>query len=754
MKMKRVAGSIFVCTFIFVIQAAALSFEGGNWAILANLFDRSVHTIDMSESIPEIHGPFFKGQLGTDEANDVAVSPDNTFCYVSNYTDKTVYRINISNPISPYVAGSITLTFKPFDLDVSPNGVFALVSGNMSNNKLAIIELAGFTLINEYVVQTSNGHVDAVAIAADNKTVVICDHTQNRIIYGEIDLSKGTISESTLPAGIWPANVTISPDGKTVLVANFKDYGPHTVSVFQIISPGVLEVGTPPQLEGFPGRQDSIAFSVDGTRAFVVSDQPDPEQLSWLTINGPGNVSIGGLGVAQLHSSCYNHDLGVDIIATTSDGKYAVVGNSSADILNGEPYAGLSIVDLATFNVTALSTLVRYPQGVASFVFEGSPWVVVTNTYDLSISTINMATQPPTVYGPFLGSKLGSRQIYDLAVTPDGHYALVSNFYDTTLHRLDLSTPSQPEYAGSIELGFTPRYIAIFPDGQYALVGSGYYDQCTGVINLQTFSLDNMHPITYCQAYAIDIAADNQTVVVCGYYGDRIAYGIFDPLVGFIEEKMLPTEENPQNIVISPDGKTVIVCTQNEAVSIFEITEPGNLIVGNVPHLYEFNEEVQSAAFTSDGSKAYLLSLTYGPPKDNISWLQINDPGDVTLGGLNVIELLSDMTYSIKGADVMAITGDDRYALVGNGGIYQYPGYSSPHVSLVDLWNFTVTPLETNSNYPCAIAIFSPYASDVPSLGRGKTGGIVLIAVFSLLLLLNFRKVQCSQSGYMEIDRD
>src|SRR3970040_919677 len=59
-----------------------------------------------------------------------------------------------------------------------------------------------------------------------------------------------------------------------------------------------------------------------------------------------------------------------------------------------------------------------------------APFAVVANESDRTINTIDLGTDPPTVFGPFLGGQLGgSGLLQDVATTttPDGDFALVGN---------------------------------------------------------------------------------------------------------------------------------------------------------------------------------------------------------------------------------------------------------------------------------------------------------------------------------------
>lgn len=238
--------------------------------------DLTIHTIDLGTDPPTVYGPFLKGELGELNTSgpllDVAVTPDGHYALVSNFGSQSVYRIDLSDPTNPTLDGFVDfgdIDFRPQDIDIASNGEFALVVDGVSGNTIAIIDLIDFPQFTTSPLKTEEAHAVAVAVAPDNRTVIFCDEPNVRIIYGELDPTRGLISEDVLPTGLGPINVAISPyDEETVLVANDLD---DTVSVFRRIGPGKIVPEDPATVNGPLKRGQTIAFSPDGERAFIVS---------------------------------------------------------------------------------------------------------------------------------------------------------------------------------------------------------------------------------------------------------------------------------------------------------------------------------------------------------------------------------------------------------------------------------------------------------------------------------------------------
>ena len=86
----------------------------------------------------------------------------------------------------------------------------------------------------------------------------------------------------------------------------------------------------------------------------------------------------------------------------------------------------------------------------ASFL-RAAPWAVVADSTLGKIATLDFGTTTPTAYGPFLEGQLGTiGKLYDVAITPDGRYALLSNYDDQAVYRVDISNPTNPVVTGCV----------------------------------------------------------------------------------------------------------------------------------------------------------------------------------------------------------------------------------------------------------------------------------------------------------------
>jgi YVTN family beta-propeller protein len=322
-------------------------------AVVANSRDKSISIIDATTDTAE--GPFLEPLGKGNSLLDVIVTPDGGTAIVSNFDGNTVYFIDLTAP-TPSELDSVSTGFSAEDMALSPDGRWALVTDGSGKDRIASIDVLNRRLVQ--TLPTSGG--EAVAVAADGETVLVVDTDDDRVRLLHLNPENGEItyagqSERT---GDVPINVSISPDGRTALVADFWE---DTVTVLRIDGPGeVVRIG---KVGNLPGAAQSIAFSPDGRKAYVVSVEPDPDRLSVLNINGPGDVTDSGIKI-NLHTRASCGFYGIDCLAISPDGTKAYVGNPCDDPADN-PSDEVTVIDLVNNQVSGQIRVDRYPTGIA-----------------------------------------------------------------------------------------------------------------------------------------------------------------------------------------------------------------------------------------------------------------------------------------------------------------------------------------------------------------------------------------------------
>jgi hypothetical protein len=154
------------------------------------------------------------------------------------------------------------------------------------------------------------------------------------------------------------------------------------------------------------------------------------------------------------------------------------------------------------------------------------------------------------------------------------------------------------------------------------------------------------------------------------------------------------------------------------------------VVAGVTPNVAGLPGNLQSIAFSPDRQKAYVVSVSQESGPDKLSWLQINSPGNVTLGGAGVANLLSDVEQRYPGVDVLAVSPLGNYALAGNP---HNSGTTTNDVALINLTTWAVTSINTNNpSPPVGIDTFTivPTASPVPTLS--EWGMIILMVLLGI----------------------
>ncbi|MHB8809227.1 MAG: YncE family protein [Desulfobulbaceae bacterium] len=307
------------------------------------------------------------------------------------------------------------------DIAVTSDGKLAIVADGGFSDNIVFINLDTMTVssffqlyegvpfdpANPPAVLPPLNYANAVAITPDNQTVIMADYFAGKAVYGKINGARNGLESvhgihlcpnwnaTTETCGTYdylsrPVNVAISPDGKTALLAD-APWG--MVSVLKITGPGQVEAGTPFQLWGLPDEyvdylindldqgqphrsgSQSIAFAPDGKKAYVLQNGnysytgnnvdgwvPTllPNQLSWIRIDGPGQASVGGVWVAELHSMSSSQLFGVDTLVVSKNGKYAYTTNPT---LSGATKI-VTQVNLETFSTAAVDVHGTFPVGL------------------------------------------------------------------------------------------------------------------------------------------------------------------------------------------------------------------------------------------------------------------------------------------------------------------------------------------------------------------------------------------------------
>lgn len=376
----------------------------------------------------------------------------------------------------------------------------------------------------------------------------------------------------------------------------------------------------------------------------------------------------------------------------------AFLGKLRKAILVLIPFLLAAFVLVGVFSFT--SSTQASPALPAQPLFDG--WVITTVFSESAIAVIN--TMDHTVYGPFLDGELGTPyNLLDIVVTPDGKTALVSNFGGQAVYYLDISNPISPSVITSVTVPMFAEDIALTRDGKYALVTDGGLSSMVASLDVISPSLVYTMDLGTRDAQAVSIAPDG-TVVLANYFGGSLETLLLDANGTFTHTQtytQLIDGKNswPVNLAIAPDGQTVLVSYfYTDAVGVYQILSPGLLTETNI--VRGLPGDQGPIVFNPDGNQAFVVSV-FPTTTDQLSVLDINGPGQVTLNAAGVANLKSDASGAFFGVDVLGVAGGRLYA--GNPSSFGI----TETLAVVDLYNWGVTDIPLG-DYPVGVAVIPP----------------------------------------------
>ncbi len=269
---------------------------------------------------------------------NVAIDPTGTVALVADSVDvvkdgaalkqvldNKLYVIDLqANP--PKLAATLTGGKQPSGLSFSPDGKMALVA-NRGDNSVSVLSVNGTDLkiVDTVAMPDSVSHV---TFTPDGKRALVARFPAHKISVLDIAGDKVSYSKIDLPAGQWPYNVAVVPDGKIALTsdngnAGASDGSVDTTSVIdlEVNPPRIIDrvvVGDGPEGLAISPRGDiAVSVILRGSNAKNAYFYEKNGSITVLKIDGKKvsktqDIEVGGLPEAAVF---------------TPDGKYLLVGN-------------------------------------------------------------------------------------------------------------------------------------------------------------------------------------------------------------------------------------------------------------------------------------------------------------------------------------------------------------------------------------------------------------------------------------------
>jgi YVTN family beta-propeller protein len=258
-------------------------------------------------------------------------------------------------------------------------------------------------------------------------------------------------------------------------------------------------------------------------------------------------------------------------------------------------YAYLKMVSLllVTTSVTVIGPMIAPISTGAPVAPAGSPActpkVYVANTGD-TISVIDTSTNTVSVTIPG-----GSRPV-DVAITPDGRKALVTNLDGGDVTVIDTITEMA---TSTVPVGSEPTAITFTPDGTRAYV-TDQADGTVSVIDLDVGAVTATIPVGN-TPLGIAITPDGTTAYVANSNDSDVS--VIDTATGVVTSTIV-VGTVPYGVAASPDGTKVYVDDFDDA-AVSVITVATGAVTATIP----VGTRPSTVAFTPDGTEALVTNF-------------------------------------------------------------------------------------------------------------------------------------------------
>ncbi len=289
-----------------------------------------------------------------DTPQGVAVSPDGTRAYVTNYQDDN--SVSVIDTATNTVTTTVPVGSYPYGVAVSPDGTRAYVANytaSSASGTVSVINTATDT-VTATIILTSGAYPVDVALSRDGTHAYTANFRGNSV--SVIDTATRKVT-ATIAVGSFPEGVTVSPDGTHAYVNNINS---KSVSVIDTVTNTVTATIS------FGYAPEGVAVSPDGTRAYVTNYE---------------GVSVIDTATNTVTSTIPLVASGVEGVAVSRDGSciYVTQKSSRGTVL---------VIDTATNTVISTIAVGSFPDEVV--VSRDGTRAYVANTGSDTVSVLSI----------------------------------------------------------------------------------------------------------------------------------------------------------------------------------------------------------------------------------------------------------------------------------------------------------------------------------------------------------------------------
>ncbi|MGB9930086.1 MAG: DUF7507 domain-containing protein, partial [Methanosarcina sp.] len=535
----------------------------------------------------------------------VAVSPDETKVYVTNYFDNS---ISVIDATTNTVATIINTENNPEGIIVSPDGTKLYVI-NYGSNTVSVFDAATTNII--FTVNVGVNPV-GVAFSPDGTKVYVTNEKNENV--SVINTTTNSVVDSIV-VGSYPYGVVVSPDGTKVYVTN---YHSSTVSVINTTNNTIIAT-----INGASAYEGGIDITPDGTRVYatnyynnsiIVIDTATNEIIDTVPVGrgpvafgrfiGPINPLVLEPGKNVTVTSNYtitqtDLDRGFVTNSAFANGTFNgnnITSNTDEETVTGVQNPALLTVKIAsptTYNSVGQNITYTYTVNNSGNVWISAPINITDNkTGTFTISNTGLATGQNvtgkanyTVTQADVDSGLVTNLAYATGVF-NGTEVKSPNVTATVTAdqnpQLNINKSASPENYSAVRQIITYTYN-VTNSGNVNIVGPiNITDNRTGILQINN------------SKYAYITNEAGNTISVIDIPTNTVVATI-------------PVGTGPVGVAVSPDGTKVYVPNNgNDNVSV--ISTATNNVIASVP----VGDFPLGVAFTPDGTKAYVANFNGG----------------------------------------------------------------------------------------------------------------------------------------------
>ena len=447
------------------------------------------------------------------QPNGLALSPDGRTVYVTDHAlvdgNYPVGEVSVIDTASNTVTATIPVGGRPVGVAASPNDLYVYVA-NAGSPSVQVINTetntVTATIYNGVGTGIGGGAPAGLAVSPNGATVYLTNADNNTL--SAIDTATNLVT-AIIPVGGNPLGVALSPNGATAYVVNGAD---GTVSVINTATDTVTATidvgGGQPHIYGtYPSGvavspNGATAYVAIGGRVSVINTATDTVTAAipggpGVALSPDGNLAYvtNGNTVSVINLADFPSGVVTGTVRATDPAGLPLTYSVASQPADGS--VTVTSAGAFTYTPTTLARVQAADGGATtdSFTVTASNGVTTSSPATVSVNIIPR-TDTPTIATGINNINTVTASIgvgtypYEVAVSPTGATAYVTNYFSNTVSVINTATNT----VTTIGVGTYPYGVAVSPTGAKRYVTNAG-DGTVSVINTATDTVTATIPV-------------------------------------------------------------------------------------------------------------------------------------------------------------------------------------------------------------------------------------------------------------------